>query len=350
MTQDTATVNADDQIEESAEIKAPTLDDFKPKPNPKEAKKPAKDEVEDDEGEEQEDETEEEEVEQTESDDESEEGEVLSQEIDIDEIPEEERVGYLDSLYDSLTDEDRRKWLSNREGRVGKDMGKMRQRAAEAEEKAAAAEAKYQELANKSINSDNPFATITDPAELDTRVQEIDSNIKAIRQFLRGNEDYITVGNEEVDRATVDGWLDVYLAQKDAIPKQRDRIRAISKAKEGMESAEAKLKETYSWMADTDSEQSKAYRKLKADPKWAMVTDFIPELAEELPKVLAKYVDGGTEAKPVAKKKLPARGIRKPKGDLGAGGGRKKRDPRSEAKERLFQGSASTADRLALFS
>ena len=349
MTQENAEVNVDDLNQESTELKAPTLDDFKPKPKPTEDEKPKKEEVEDEEVDEQEEESEETD-EQTESEEESEEGEVLSQEIDIDEIPAEERVGYLDSLYDSLEDEDRRKWLSNREGRVGKDMGKMRQRAAEAEEKAEAAEAKYRELQAKSVDTNNPFATITDSEELDAKAKEVDSNIKAIRQFLRGNEDYITVGNEEVDRETVDGWLDVYLDQKDAIPKQRDRIRSIAQAQKGMESTEAKLKETYEWLSDEDSESYKSYKKLRGDPKWSMVVDFIPELAEELPKVLAKYVDGdSTAAKSSSKKKFPARGIRKPKGDLGAGGGRKKRNPVGDAKQRLFDGSASAADRLALF-
>lgn len=348
MTQKNAEVNVDDLNQESTELKAPTLDDFKPKPKPEGAEVEEETE-ESEEIDEQEDSTESEDTEQTEQEDESEEGEVLSQEIDIDEIPAEERVGYLDSLYDSLEDDDRRQWLSNREGRVGKDMGKMRQRAAEAEEKAEAAEAKYQELQNKSFSQDNPFASITELEELDTKEKELNNNIKAIRQFQKTNEEYIRVGDEDVDRETVDGWLDVYLDQKDAIPKQRDRIRSIRQAQKGMEEVETKLKETYTWLTDEDSESYKSYKKLRSDPKWSMVTDFIPELAEELPKVLAKYVDGGAGVKPAAKKKLPARGIRKPKGDLGAGGGRKKRDTISEAKQRLFDGSASTADRLALF-
>jgi ribosomal protein L9 len=351
MTDENAEVNVDDLSEVSTELKAPTLDDFKPKvKKPEESKDDTEDETKGEEIDEQEDETEGEDAEQSEQEEESEEGEVLSQEIDIDEIPPEERVDYLDSIYESLDDDARREWLSNREGRVGKDMGKMRHRAAEAEAKAEAAEAKYRELQTKAVDSDNPFASITETEKLDEKAKEVDANIAAARKFLRSSDEYITVGDQEVDRETIDSWLDIYLAQKDAIPKQRDRIRSIQKAKETLESVESKLSDTYEWMKDEDNSTLKEYRTLINDPKWSMVLDFIPELAEELPKVLAKYIDGGTTTATPTKKKLPTRGQRKPKGDLGSAGSRKKVSAKAKAREALFSGSASDADRLAMFS
>lgn len=353
--------NADALTEETAGVNAPSLDDFITKtPEPKE-KKPPKEEAEDPEDTEVEEEevagaeeTESEESEQSEEEEESEEGEVLSQEIDIDELSPEDRVSYVDQLYKSLDDDARREWLSNQDGRVGKDMGKMRKAKAEAEQLAEAAEAKYQELQSKTFYAYNPFSTINDPEALDAKAKEVDANIAAARKFLRSDEDYFTLANgQEVDKATVDGYLDTFFTWKDAIPKQRDRIASIKKSKEAAKAAEEKLSETYAWLAEEDGPSYEKYKKLKSDPKWSMVADLIPELAEELPKVLAKYADAGDAA--TAKKKtekLKLKGMRKPKGDLGgsSAGTRKRPNRAVEAKKRLFQGGASDSDVLAMFT
>lgn len=353
--------NADALNEETAGVNAPSLDDFITKaPEPKE-KKPPKEEEESEEEEAEEEEVtseeedESEESEQSEDEDESEEGEVLSQEIDIDELSPEDRVSYVDQLYKSLDDDARREWLSNQDGRVGKDMGKMRKAKAEAEQLAEAAEAKYQELQSKTFYADNPFSTINDPEALDAKAKEVDANIAAARKFLRSDEDYYTLANgQEVDKATVDGYLDTFLSWKDAIPKQRERIKTINKSKEAAKAAEEKLSETYAWLAEEDGPSYEKYKKLKSDPKWSMVADLIPELAEELPKVLAKYADAGDAATATKKanQKLKLKGMRKPKGDLGgsSAGTRKRPNRAVEAKKRLFQGGASESDVLAMFT
>lgn len=352
---------ADALTEEPAGVNAPSLDDFITKaPEPKEKKPPEKEEADESDEEEADDEeitgaeeTESEESEQSEDEEGAEEGEVLSQEIDIDELSPEDRVSYIDQLYKSLDDDARREWLSNQDGRVGKDMGKMRKAKAEAEQLAEQAEAKYQELQSKTFYADNPFATINDTEALDAKAKEVDANIAAARKFLRSDEDYYTLANgQEVDKATVDGYLDIFLNQKDAIPKQRERISSIKKSKEAAKAAEEKLSETYAWLAEEDGPSYEKYKKLKSDPKWSMVADLIPELADELPKVLAKYADdGGTSKAKKKTEKLKLKGMRKPKGDLGGSAGTRKRPNRSvEAKKRLFQGGASESDVLAMFT
>ena len=349
MTEKHAEGNADALSEESAELSAPTLDDFKvdlepPKEKPKKAKKAEAEEAEDQVEEEAE---ESEEIEQSGDEEESDEGEVLSHELDIDQIPVEERSGYLDELYDSLDDEMRREWLSNREGRVGKDMGAMRKAKSEAEKRAEIAEAKAQELQAKTFPSDNPYASITDVEQLDAEAQKVDANIAAARKFLRGNEDYITVGDREVDRETVDQWLDTYLSQKEAIPKQKERIQSLKKAKERFQASEDKLESTYEWMKKQSGQPYEEYQKMVKDPKWSMIVDLVPELAEELPKVLAKYVSDGAAA---PKKTLKIKGERKAKGDFGgAGTSRKKPSGSAQALERLRSGSATERDALAMF-
>lgn len=342
MTDKHAEGNADAQSEESAELSAPTLDDFKVNEDEVNA------ESEETENEEVQEEAEsEEENEHSEDEEESEEGEVLSQELDIDQIPEDEKAGYLDQIYDSLDDEKRREWLSNREGRVGKDMGKMRGERAEAIKRAEIAEAKVAELQSKTFEPNNPFSGITDVKELEQKAQEVDSNIAAARKFLRSNEDYLTIGEKEYDRETIDGWLDIYLAQKEAIPRQRERINNQSRAKETLQKTESDLASTYDWMKSQSGEQYEAYDKMMKDPKWSMILDVFPELSGELPKVLAKYVSTDTKA---PKKKLVIKGKRNPKGDLGsAGTARTKKSDKDKALERLRSGSASERDSLAMF-
>ena len=94
---------------------------------------------------------------------------------------------------------------------------------------------------------------------------------------------------------------------------------------------------------------------MRNDPKWSMVLDFVPELADVLPKVLAKFVSDTAPDKK-AKKGIPITGKRKAKGTLGnaAGGASTKGDRKGKAKaaslERLRAGTASENDGLSMFT
>lgn len=297
--------------------------------------------------------------ESTEDDEEeSEEGEsdVHSQEVNIDSIESEDIPEYLNQLYDGLDDEARREWLSARDGRIGKDVGKFRKASAKDKADREAAESKYEALLAKSqTTSDNPFASLITSEDVEKKSEAINNDLSYVEKWLNTGEDYLTIGDKEYPIAEVAKWPIAWSKQLRQLDKQGDRVKSITKSKEKATKVESALSDDYEWFDDEDSSQKQEYQKMRNDPKWSMVLDFVPELADVLPKVLAKFVSDAP-AKKKAKKGIPITGKRRAKGSLGnaAGGASTKGDRKGKAKaaslERLRNGTASENDGLSMFT
>ena len=350
----------DDAQKESSELSAPSLEDFgtfftKPKEveeeNEQESTEVNEEEEEDDEGEESEEsENESENTEEDEGEEES-----SSTELDLDDIPEEDRVGLANQLLEALSPEQRKEFYASSKGRMAKDMGKARKAKAEAEAEVESIKAKYALLEAEKTYGDNPYSTYTDSDKLDAELTNITAQIKAGRALLRGTDEEFEINGEYQSREWVDDKINEYEALKDSIPKQKEFLRNKSKAAQKAKDAEVKLSETYSWFKNEDSDEFKAYRKLIKDPTWAMALDRVPSLADKLPEVLAKFVSTGEVKKSTEKRKLPTRGERKPKGNFGSGGvgssgSNGSQRKKSKSNEALFGGSATLNDKLSMFA
>jgi hypothetical protein len=295
-----------------------------------------------------------EESEETEEEEEPE-GEEEDSEIDIESLAAEDKVSYLDQLYQSLDDDARRDWLSSRDGRIGKDVGKFRKERAIAVEERDEIQAKYDELVVKSTtNSNSPFASLTTEDAITEKEKTIRDELQAVEKWLESDEDYLEIGGKEYNAREVAKWPSAYVKQLELLNEQKTTVSKLSKVKDKVKEVEDSLKGEYVWLEDQDSSEFEAYQKLRKDPKWSRVLDFVPELATELPKVLAKYV---SETKPVRKPKagLKVKGTRKPKGDLGSAEGGDKLTSNKKDKElrsaiqRLASGKASEKDSLVMF-
>jgi hypothetical protein len=351
--------------QDSSEIETPDLSMFmgdSDEAKEEAAEKPLDTEAEEEEeteSDEEEDDTESQEDDESESNDEDEDSEDKEEdegsELDIESITPEEKVDYLDQLYTSLDDDARREWLSSRDGRIGKDVGKFRKERAIAIEEKEAAEAKYQELLLKSTtDSNSPFASLTTEDAVEAKEKEINSELEAVEKWLNSDEDYLDLGEKSYSARDVAKWPAAYAKQLRMLDKQRETLGKLSKVKDKVSKVEEKLSEEYTWLQDEDSSEYEAYQKLRKDTKWSRVLDLVPELATELPKVLAKYV---SDTKPVRKPKkgLRVKGTRKPKGDLGSASSGDRISGKSDDKklraavQRLANGTATEADSLAMF-
>lgn len=343
------------QFEEASEVVAPGVEDFLVQ-SPEPEKETAEDEEVEDESEEESEESSEEVEDEEEAEDE--EGEVLSQEVDIESIPEDEKVAVANDLLDSLSAEQRKDFYIQAKGRVGEDMSKMRKRTAEAEHTAEAAEAKYEELKSKTFYADNPYSAITEEDKLDEELEKANGQIRAGRALLRTTDSEFEINGEYKSREWVDQQIDAYERMKDAIPRQRERLKEMQRAKKKLKATEEALSDKFGWFGDESSDEYGEYSKLMKDPSWSMAVDLVPSLAEKIPEVLAKFVSSGDAPakKKAVKKKLPTRGKRKPKGDIGTGGasGNRSSGKRSKAKDQardnIYSGKGGQADVVAMFS
>ena len=271
------------------------------------------------------------EEEETEEEEESEDDDVLSQ-IDVDSLTKEQKVELAQILGSSL----------------GSELGKMRSENRSKDAKIAQLEAELSDGISKLLPSDNQFSSITSSEDLEAKRKEIDQNIEAASNFLGGDEDYITVGNEEIDRKTVSSWLRSYLKQKEDIPKQMARIKEMSSLGESSSKEIESLKSELTWLDDSESEAYKSYEKLKGDSDLDLLKRISPKLAIKLEGILA-HAANSMAGKPAAKKKflLPS----KPKaisGKLGAASSSKPSKAGSKkveaARKRILSGEVTEDD------
>ena len=278
---------------------------------------------------------EEEDTEDEEESEETEEDDVLSQ-IDL----------------DALTDEQKAELAQQLGSGAGKELGKLRRENRTKDEQIAQLEAEIKESLSKVLPSDNYFSNVTDLEALKEQEEQINANIAGIRKFLRSGDDYIEVGDKEVDRETVDGWLDVYLQQKEDLPKQRQRLKELASVKDTASKEMETAKTELNWLDDEDSAQFKKFKKLKADSDFDLIQRISPLLSAKLERIMAHAINSmsGSTA-PKKKLKLPLKGAKAVSGKLGSANSSKPSNSKSKkvdaARKRILSGEGSEEDIIA---
>lgn len=228
---------------------------------------------------------------------------------------------------DSLNDDDKRQLAEWVGSGLGKDMGKLRSKVREWEEKYNSLEAKYKESINDLVpKSENPFSQITDERELTKKEGEIKKAIKYWQSVERkrdwqsnenGDEGYYE-GNvfypKEAIMNSVDAWVD----QLPQIVEQRYKIRE-SRSIEPMADAEfAQAKKELPWLDDRESDRYKTYNRLVSDRDVEMIADLAPRLGAKLKRLLAHSANSLEKPNP-SEIRLPKRGKPSSIGDTATG-------------------------------
>jgi len=275
-----------------------------------------------------EEESEEEETE--EESEETEEEDVLSQ-IDVDALSKEEKI----ELAKMLGSE------------VGKDIGRLRSEGRQKDEQIAKLEKELQESISQVLPSDNQFSSVTDAEKLNEKAKEVEANISAAINFLQGDEDYIQVGDKEVDRKTVGGWLQAYQAQEKDIQKQRERLKELSGLSEASSKEMEKAKSELTWLDDEESDAYKSFSELKNDSDIDLVKRISPKLGAKMERILAHAANSLSGAKTPKKKFALKRKAKPVSGKLGAGSnkpGGKSNKKLEAARQRIKSGEATEQD------
>lgn len=245
---------------------------------------------------------------------------------------------YLDSL-----DEDRKQELASWASReLGKDMGKLRERARDAESREAEWKAKYEEvLANFVPKSDNPFSDLTSEKAVSEKEKELKGGIDYFLKLERsgnwqtndnGDEGYIQDGkfySKDQVMSTVDQWID----QLPKLTEQRYRLREHDTIGSVKKAAQERAAAEFPWLQDKESEQTKEYNKRMSQFK--VITDVSPKLEAELTYLMAHAVNSMSKPAP-SSIRLPKSGTPARVGDTATGTATIERDgvPKSH-KERL---------------
>lgn len=316
MTDNTSNANPDGVTEESGEVLSNPRDLIKAGLGigDEQAQEPTEEATEGTEAEAEEtevetEETKEEEVE--ESTEESEEGEsaidVLSQ-YDYSSLSEEE-VAALGQMFSEGLGDNAAAFFTAAQSGAGKEIGKLRGSNREKDAKIESLEAQLAEATKSMQPADNSFSEITDLEELSQKEQEVDQNIAAANQFLSGSEEYLMVGEEEVDRRTIASWLNAYIKQKSDIPVQRQRIKEATSF-DGSAELE-KAKQELDWISDEESELRKQFDKLSSEPDFQLFKRSFPKAGAKMERYLAHAVNSmSTEKATVPNLRLKKRDVK----------------------------------------
>ena len=167
------------------------------------------------------------------------------------------------------------------------------------------AEAELEQLRKKIQDSDNPLESKVDQAKnpygnIDSieNLQEAAKNVESIIEWAEdlifnsdgyGAEDVITeVQGREYTKADVrKQLLEARKAEKKYLPAQLKVLQTQQYAAQAKESLTEKAKQEFGWMKDSDSEVNAKYNAMLNDPRLQGIEKFSPELAAQLPYLLA---------------------------------------------------------------
>ena len=167
------------------------------------------------------------------------------------------------------------------------------------------AEAELADLRQKLQDSDNPLKGNVDQSknpyrdvksidELQKVSQEVDSIIEWAEETIfnaegYGADDVVTeVQGKEYTKAEVrKQLLDARKAEKKFLPAQLKVLQDREYAKQAKSSLTEKARQEFGWIGQEDNELNKKYEAMLSDPRLDGLEEFSPELAAQLPYLLA---------------------------------------------------------------
>lgn len=271
----------------------------------------------------------------------SDEENVLSHEIDLDAIPSEERLDTVQSLWDVLSDEDKKEFMTGTGSKLGKEMGKLRQRTKEAEERAEQAESKLTKAVEQVISPNNPFAGVINQDEVKEKEKEIRENRKFLVQKLAESTDLeFDIGEKTYSRSDLTHLLNYWDNQGEQLNEHKGRLRELRDNKRNIEASQEKLKAEYDWYGDKSSAERKEYNKVMEEFDFETLKFTNPLAASKLPELVARSING-IQPK-AARSKIPVKSKRKAVGSTGSSGAPGKTSAESKRRkaisDRIFSG------------
>lgn len=167
------------------------------------------------------------------------------------------------------------------------------------------AEAELSELRKKLQDSDNPLKGNVDQStnpyrnvqtieELQKIAQDVDSIVEWAEDTIfnaegYGAEDVVTeVNGKEYTKAEVrKQLLDARKAEKKFLPAQLKILQDRESAKQAKDSLTERAKEEFGWIGKEGDELNEKYQAMLEDPRLEGLEEFSPELAAQLPYLLA---------------------------------------------------------------
>jgi len=153
------------------------------------------------------------------------------------------------------------------------------------------------------ISPDNSFGSVTDLGKLDETEQSIERDIQYFDDWIADDENHTFTdgrGNEYA-RRDVHAHLKNLRSQLKDIPKQRQYLDKLSKAKESASSYSKKASEEFDWIHDESTPTFKKYDELVSDADIAFIEKLAPTVAAKLKYNLAHAAISMTNK---AKKKI----------------------------------------------
>jgi hypothetical protein len=198
---------------------------------------------------------------------------------------------------DEMSEEELRELSQKLGTRAVARFGELTAKRKQAEERVAQLEAELQNqdpLSKQEEIKDNPFTELTTIEQLQDKSVEMDGVIEWAEDLIfnsdgYGAEDIITeVNGNELTKSQVRQTLRNARKTKDKyLP---DRLRSIQNQEKAVQLKEAfstQAKKELTWVGDENNEINQKYTAMMSDPRLKKLEEAVPELASQLPYILA---------------------------------------------------------------
>lgn len=223
------------------------------------------------------------------------------------------RSGNLDDLSEEELSQLAKSLGSRAVARFGELTAKRRVAEEEAAQLRAALASKEKPAAEPIAN--NPYASLKTSAELDAKAREIKQSIDVLEEALDGAdglgaEDAVATGpnGEAYTKKQIRERLRMARKARDEyLPDVAQRIVKRERASAMRVALEADVRKTIPWMEDEKDERTMRYKAMIGDERLKRIEEVEPEVAAQLPSLLAHAVNSMFARKEIAIEPVKAR-------------------------------------------
>ena len=220
------------------------------------------------------------------------------EETEAEESSEESKDDVLSQLDLDSMSEEQLKLLSEKLGsRAVSRFGELTAKRKAAEERLVALEEKFNDrnpLEDIKKSANNPYSEINNIDDLKGKAQEVNNVIEWAEDTIfnaegYGADDVVTeVKGKEYTKAEVrKQLLDARKAEKKFLPAQLKVLQDREYAKQAKSSLTEKAREEFGWIGKEGDDLNEKYQAMLTDPRLEGLEEFSPELAAQLPYLLA---------------------------------------------------------------
>lgn len=285
-------------------------------------------------------EVEETEAEETEEVEPTEESEAEEDKTEEEAEPEEESEDEEDVLsqidFDQLTDDQKQAIAEAVGSGAGKEIGKLRAKVREAEERNQSLQKQLEEGLAKAIPRNTPFGDIKDLDKLSEKESELRNNYQYAKKLVDKGEDEYEINGEYVKRDQLIQWRDYYESQLEGIPQRKEAIKELEKIKGLADKELESAKTEVDFLNDESSDAYKEWKSYVDDPEFALIASAFPKMGAKLARMAAHSI-AFTKGKVPTKAKVGKLPLKKPKAIAGTGGGAQSGRPDNSKDKKMSQ-------------